>query len=65
MLCEEKRKERQNKKYGKQIQVEKQKERERAKKDIDEKIKGLKRSEFLSQHVCCAPSLKVLQRLQS
>lgn len=41
---EEKRKERQNKKYGKQIQVEKQKERERAKKDMDERIKGLKRS---------------------
>jgi rRNA-processing protein EBP2 len=41
---EEKRKERQNKKYGKQIQVEKQRERERAKKDMDERIKGLKRS---------------------
>ena len=41
---EDKRKERQNKKYGKQIQVEKQKERERAKKDMDERIKGLKRS---------------------
>ncbi|KAF9644072.1 Ebp2-domain-containing protein [Thelephora ganbajun] len=40
---EEKRKERRNKKYGKQIQVEKQKERERAKKDMDERIKGLKR----------------------
>jgi len=42
---EEKRKERQNKKYGKQIQVEKQKEREQAKKGMDERIKGLKRSE--------------------
>ncbi|KAF9783152.1 eukaryotic rRNA processing protein EBP2-domain-containing protein [Thelephora terrestris] len=40
---EDKRKERQNKKYGKQIQVEKQKDRERAKKDMDDKIKGLKR----------------------
>ena len=41
---EEKRKERQNKKYGKQIHVEKQKERERTKRDMDERIKGLKRS---------------------
>jgi len=43
---EEKRKERENKKYGKQIQVEKQREREQAKKDMDERIKGLKRSTF-------------------
>jgi rRNA-processing protein EBP2 len=43
---EDKRKERQNKKYGKQIQLEKQKERERAKKDMGERIKGLKRSEL-------------------
>ena len=41
---EEKRKERQNKKYGKQIQVEKPKERERTKRDMDGRIKGLKRS---------------------
>ena len=52
---EDKRKERQNKKYGKQIQVEKQKERERAKKDMDERIKGLKRSKFHSRYVCIAP----------
>ena len=56
---EDKRKERQNKKYGKQIQVEKQKERERAKKDMDEKIKGLKRSESQFQIPCHAPSLTV------
>jgi len=43
---EEKRKERENKKYGKQIQVEKQKEREQAKKNMDERIKGLKRSKL-------------------
>lgn len=49
---EEKRKERQNKKYGKQLQVEKLKERDRAKKDMDERIKGLKRSKFHSQYVC-------------
>ena len=52
---EEKRKERQNKKYGKQIQVEKQKERERAKKDMDERIKGLKRSKLQSQCFRLAP----------
>lgn len=57
---EEKRKERQNKKYGKQIQVEKQKERERAKKDMDEKIKGLKRSKRRSCDVrFCCPFLTV------
>ena len=52
---EEKRKERQNKKYGKQIQVEKQKERERAKKDMDERIKGLKRSKARFWNVYRAP----------
>ena len=56
---EDKRKERQNKKYGKQIQVEKQKERERAKKDMDERIKGLKRSEPQFQNTYRAPSLTV------
>lgn len=54
---EEKRKERQNKKYGKQIQVEKQKERERAKKDLDERIKGLKRSKLHSECVVSNPCL--------
>lgn len=52
---EDKRKERQNKKYGKQIQVEKLKERERAKKDMDERIKGLKRSKRQFQDVCYSP----------
>ena len=51
---EDKRKERQNKKYGKQIQVEKQKERERTKKDMDERIKGLKRSKLRFQYVLLA-----------
>ena len=52
---EDKRKERQNKKYGKQIQVEKRKEREQAKKDMDERIKGLKRSKPRFQNVYRAP----------
>ena len=41
---EEKRKEREGKKYGKQVQIEKMKERERAKKEMEERLKGLKRS---------------------
>lgn len=41
---EDKRKEREGKKFGKQVQVEKLKERERSKKDMDERLKGLKRS---------------------
>ncbi|KAF9054851.1 eukaryotic rRNA processing protein EBP2-domain-containing protein [Panaeolus papilionaceus] len=40
---EDKRKEREGKKFGKQVQVEKLKERERAKKEMEEKLKGLKR----------------------
>lgn len=56
---EDKRKERQNKKYGKQIQVEKQKERERGKKDMDERIKGLKRSKFRFLVSYRAPHLTV------
>lgn len=43
---EEKKKEREGKKFGKQVQIEKQKERERSKKDMEERLKGLKRSEF-------------------
>lgn len=40
-----KRKEREGKKFGKQVQVEKLKEREKSKKDMEEKLKSLKRSE--------------------
>lgn len=43
---EEKRKEREGKKFGKQVQLEKIKERQQNKKDIEERLKGLKRSEF-------------------
>lgn len=42
---EEKKREREGKKFGKQVQIEKAREREKSKKDLDEKIKGLKRSE--------------------
>lgn len=41
---EDKRKEREGKKFGKQVQIEKLKEREKAKKEIDDRLKGLKRS---------------------
>ncbi|TCD68345.1 rRNA-processing protein and EBNA1-binding protein ebp2 [Steccherinum ochraceum] len=40
---EDKRKEREGKKFGKQVQMEKLKERERSKKDMDDRLKGLKR----------------------
>ena len=42
---EDKRKEREGKKFGKQVQIEKMKERERSKKEMEERLKGLKRSE--------------------
>lgn len=41
---EEKRREREGKKFGKQVQVEKLKEREKSKKEMDERLKVLKRS---------------------
>lgn len=46
---EEKKREREGKKFGKKVQVEKLKEREKSKKDMDERIKGLKRSVYLGQ----------------
>lgn len=46
---EEKRREREGKKFGKQVQIEKLKERERGRKEMDERLKGLKRSELLCQ----------------
>lgn len=42
--AEEKRKERATKKFGKQVQLEKQREREKGKKDMEERLKSLKRS---------------------
>ena len=42
------RREREGKKIGKQVRLEKLKERERSKKDMEERLKGLKRSTFLS-----------------
>ena len=41
---EEKRKERTAKKFGKQVQLEKQREREKGKKEMEERLKLLKRS---------------------
>jgi rRNA-processing protein EBP2 len=41
---EEKRKEREGKKFGKQVQIEKLKEREKGKKDMEARLKALKRS---------------------
>jgi rRNA-processing protein EBP2 len=43
---EDKRKEREGKKYGKQVQIEKIKEREKSKKDMEVRLKGLKRSKL-------------------
>lgn len=40
---EEKRKEREGKKFGKQVQLEKQKERERSRKEMEERVKNVKR----------------------
>ncbi|KDQ50472.1 hypothetical protein JAAARDRAFT_41933 [Jaapia argillacea MUCL 33604] len=40
---EMKRKEREGKKFGKQVQIEKLKEREKGKKEMEERLKGLKR----------------------
>ena len=48
---EARRREREGKKIGKQVQLEKLKERERSKKDMEERLKGLKRSAFLSYYL--------------
>ncbi|KAJ7364911.1 eukaryotic rRNA processing protein EBP2-domain-containing protein [Mycena albidolilacea] len=40
---DDKRREREGKKFGKQVQIEKLKERERGKKEMEERLKGLKR----------------------
>lgn len=59
---EDKRKEREAKKFGKKVQIEKQKERERSKKDMADRLKSLKRSTSLflrATQVCtshCFPS---------
>ena len=42
--AEEKRKEREGKKFGKQVQLERARERQQNKKDVEERLKGLKRS---------------------
>jgi rRNA-processing protein EBP2 len=45
---EARRREREGKKIGKQVQLEKLKEREHSKKDMEERLKGLKRSAYFS-----------------
>ena len=57
---EARRREREGKKIGKQVQLEKIKERERSKKDTEERLKVLKRStssQILSSHKLIFPSL--------
>ncbi|KAH0826173.1 eukaryotic rRNA processing [Lanmaoa asiatica] len=46
--AEEKRKDRAAKKFGKQVQLEKQREREKGKKEMEERLKSLKRSRLQS-----------------
>ncbi|TFK52689.1 Ebp2-domain-containing protein [Heliocybe sulcata] len=48
---EEKRREREGKKFGKQVQLEKIKERERGKKEMEERLKGLKRSKCYMKYI--------------
>jgi rRNA-processing protein EBP2 len=50
---EDKRREREGKKFGKKVQVEKLKEREKEKKNMEERIRGLKRSECLPSVITC------------
>jgi rRNA-processing protein EBP2 len=49
--AEEKRREREGKKFGKKVQVEKLKEREKGKKDMEERIRGIKHSECYSHYI--------------
>jgi rRNA-processing protein EBP2 len=52
---EEAKKQRDLKKFGKQVQVEKLKEREKMKKDMQDRLKGLKRSKasFSTSIILC------------
>ena len=57
---EARRREREGKKIGKQVQLEKLKEREHSKKDMEERLKGLKRSAFFSHSplsICALTSI--------
>lgn len=58
--AEEKRKEREGKKFGKQVQLEKIKERQQNKKAVEERLKGLKRSEFPSPSPSVSPSSSLI-----
>jgi len=61
---EARRREREGKKIGKQVQLEKLKERQHSKKDMEERLKGLKRSAFFSHtytivSICALISMSV------
>lgn len=47
--------EREGKKMGKQVQLEKVEERERSKRGVEERVRGLKRSAFLFLIIMCLP----------
>ena len=51
---EEARRQREGKKFGKQVQVERTKERVAARKEMEERVKGLKRSAFLAGMILMA-----------
>jgi hypothetical protein len=53
---EQAKKQRHLKKFGKQVQVEKQKEREKSKKDMNDKVKSFRKSEFTVYHTLFCPS---------
>ena len=59
---EERRKEREGKKFGKRVQIEKLKEREKSKKDMEERLKSLKRSMFLHLQGALAFMLQLSER---
>ena len=59
---EDKRREREGKKFGKQVQVEKLKEREKSKKEMEERLKGLKRSMCFRNSSIVAKFTLFLQR---
>ena len=61
---EARRREREGKKIGKQVQLEKLKERERSKKDMEERLKGLKRSAHLFIYLFIFESVSWVIRTQ-
>jgi hypothetical protein len=62
---EDKRKEREGKKFGKQVQIEKLKEREKSKKEMEERLKGLKRSMFFPSGQTTSRSRELIYNFQN